>query len=181
MRGFPSRLIAIVLIVWLASACNAYGPKPTPAQSPTPKPTVLPKATAGPLDTLDIETPALTMLAPSTWKASALPDNSVILSPGGTADTSSTAEPFLLVLVGDSAYFRSKLNIRTDLTDPVGQLAAILVALNRSGPKFETPVAYQGAKYPAAITRGFERDNQLTIVLMNAGNDRWIYVGAQSL
>jgi hypothetical protein len=63
----------------------------------------------------------------------------------------------------------------------VEQLAAILVAMNRSGPKFDKPVAYQGAKYPAAITRGFERDNELIIVLMNAGNDRWIYIGAQSL
>jgi hypothetical protein len=180
VRGFPGRLITTAFILVLGSACNAYGPKPTPAQSPTPKPTILPQATVGPAASRDIDNPALTILAPSSWKTSRLPDNSVVLSPTGAGDTSSTADPFLLVLVQDSTYFRNKMNFRADLTDPVEQLAAVLVALNRSGPKFDKPIAYQGAKYPAAITRGFERDNELTIVLMNAGNDRWIYIGAQS-
>ena len=40
--------------------------------------------------------------------------------------------------------------------------------------------AYTGAKYPAAFVQFFQRGNKQTIVLLNAGNDRWIYVGAQS-
>ncbi len=169
------------MLAMLVTACDAYGPKPAPAQSPTPKPTVAPEATVGPLTSVTIEKPALTMLSPSTWKAPvALNDNGVVLSATGTNDTSSTAGPFLLVIVDKSEYFHSRMSFPPGFTDPVEQLNAMIDALNRDGPQFEPASIYVGSKYPAAITRGFERDNEQTIVLMNAGNDRWIYVGAQS-
>jgi len=172
---------AILVIAMLASACDAYGPKPTPAQSPTPKPTVAPAATVGPMVSFDADQLGLNLLRPSTWQTPALfNQNGIILSPDGSTDTSSSAFPFLLVIADNSAYFHSRYNFPAGLTDPVEQLNALLTALELDGPRFEPASVYSGAKYPAAITRGYERDNEMTIVLMNAGNDRWIYVGAQA-
>jgi hypothetical protein len=173
--------IVTILVATFAAACNAYGPKPTPALSPTPKPTVTPAATAGPLTMIDVDHPGMTMLSPSTWKKPApLNQNGLILSPTGSADTSRTAGPFLLVIVDNAVFFHSKFSFPSGLTDPVEQLNALLTALQLDGPQFQPAVIYSGARYPAAITRGFERDNEMTIVLMNAGNDQWIYVGAQA-
>ncbi len=182
MRSSRIRVfIVTVLLGALVAACDAYGPKPTPVQSPTPKPTIAPAATVGPLVSFDVDKPDLTMLGPSTWKAPApLNDNGIVFSPVGSSDTSPTAGPFLLVIVDKSAFFHSKYSFPQGLTDPVEQLNALVGAMQLDGPQFEPATAYTGAKYPAAISRGFERDNELTIVLMNAGNDRWIYVGAQA-
>ncbi len=180
MRSFRFSVVTVALVL-LAAACDAYRPKPTPAQSFTPKPTTAPEATVGPLVSVAVERLGLAMLAPSTWGAPAsLNENGIVLSPTGSNDTSSTAGPFLLVIADTSVFFHTRLNFREGLSDPVEQLNALLGAMRRDGPKFAAAAAYQGAKYPAAMTRGYERDNELTIVLMNAGDDRWIYVGAQA-
>jgi hypothetical protein len=142
---------------------------------------VAPAATVGPLLSVDVEQPALTLLSPSTWKPpAALNQNGIVLSPAGSTDTSPTSGPFLLVIADSSAFFHSQYSFPRGLTDPVEQLNALVNAMQRDGPQFEPASVYSGAKYPAAITRGYERDNELTIILMNAGNDRWIYVGAQA-
>jgi hypothetical protein len=179
VRSFRNRLCAVILLLAVLVGCNA--PKPTPAQGPTPKPTVTPVVTAGPLVEIDIDKPRISVRVPSTWKISPpLNENSIVLSPTGSADTSTTAGPFLLITVDNSAYFHSRLSFPAGLTNPVQQLDALINAMNRDGPQFDPATPYSGSTYPAAITRGFERDNELTIVLMNAGNDRWIYVGAQA-
>jgi hypothetical protein len=81
---------------------------------------------------------------------------------------------------GDSKFFHSKLSFPAGLTDPVDQLNAIVTAMNIDAPEISPVAPYKDAKYPAAIVHLFERGLERTIVLMNAGNDRWLYVGAQS-
>src|SRR3954462_7051133 len=84
----PVKRSILFLIVLLLTACDAYGPKPTPAQSPTPKPTVAPQATIGPLSQVTVAKLGLTMLTPSSWKPPVdLADNSVVLSPDGSNNT----------------------------------------------------------------------------------------------
>jgi hypothetical protein len=176
------RMFVMLIAALFVAACNAYQPRPTPVQSPTPRPTVVPSATVGPLSNTEVEKLGLTMLAPSTWKApSPLNDNSVVLSPDGSTDTSPTAGPFLLIMSGDSKFFHSKLSFPEGLTDPVDQLSALIKAMNIDAPEIGPVTPYEGAQYPAAIVHLFERGLERTIVLMNAGNDRWLYVGAQSL
>lgn len=176
-----SRVFLVLITALLIAACNAYQPKPTPAQSPTPKPTVVPSATVGPLSSVEVEKLKLTLLAPSAWKApSPLNENSVVLSPDGSTDTSPTAGPFLLIMSGDSKFFHSKLSFPEGLTDPVDQLSAMIKAMNIDAPVIDPVQPYAGAQYPAAIVHLFERGLERTIVLMNVGNDRWLYVGAQS-
>ena len=170
-------LIALVAL----SACGAYGSKPSAAQTPTPKPLVYPPTITGPLSSITVDPFGLTLLAPSDWKSpAALDDHRFVLSPDGSTDTSATAGPFLLLIVGSGQYFHSRLSFREGLTDPVAQLSAMISALNLNEPEIGQVTAYAGAKYPAAFVQIFSRGNQQTIVLMNAGNDRWVYVGAQS-
>ncbi len=135
----------------------------------------------GPLRSVTLDPFGLTLLAPSDWQAPlALDDHRFILSPDGSPDTSATAGPFLLLIVGSGPYFHSRLSFREGLADPVAQLSAMVSALNLNEPEVGPVAAYDGARYPAATVKIFSRGNQQTIVLMNAGNDRWIYVGAQS-
>jgi hypothetical protein len=174
--------LRVLVLVMLIAACNAYGSKPTPSGTSTPRPTLLPEATVGALRPFDAASLGFTMVIPENWKPALNADN-LVLSPSGTADTSSTAEPFLYVIYDAAKVLPSKItfNFRSDITDPVEQLNLLMEALMRTGPKFDRAQKYNGAHYPAAITTGFERDNQLIVVLMNAGNNRWIYAGAQSI
>jgi hypothetical protein len=173
-------LVALVALTAL-SACGTYGSTPSAAQTPTPRPLVYPMTMTGPLRSVTIDQFGLTLLVPSDWKAPvALDDHRFVLSPDGSADTSANAGPFLLLIVGSGQYFHSRLSFRQGLTDPVDQLSAIISALNLNEPEVGEVAAYNGAKYPAATVEIFSRGNEQTIVLMNAGNDRWIYIGAQS-
>jgi hypothetical protein len=116
---------------------------------------------------------------PENWKPPVVLDaDSFILSPDGSTDTRTTAGPFLYVVVDALRVFGRRLNFRADLADPVAQLDALVGALNRQGAAFGAAAVYQGAAYPAAMVRGGERDKVLTIVLLHASNNRWIYAGA---
>ncbi len=181
MRNFHLRLVSLIGIVLLAVACNAYGPKPTPAQSPTPKPTIVPPNVVGSLHSVTIDSLGVTMLAPANWQPPvALDANRIILSRDGSTDTSPSAEAFVLVVAGDAKYFQSRLNFREGVTDPVEQLNILLKIINRDSPEVGKVAAYATAKYPAAMVRSFERSNEMTITLLNVGQDRWIYVGTQA-
>lgn len=171
----------IVLILGGITACDEYPPPPTPLLSPTPRPTILPEATAGQLTNVEVPQMALSLLMPSNWKPPVYQDNSnFILSPDGSTNTSYTAGPFVIVRVGDNAYFQKLLAFQSTLTDPQPRLDAMVTAINRDASSFGLSQPYTGAKYPGAMTTGFERDNVLTIVLLKAGADRWIYIGTQS-
>ncbi len=123
----------------------------------------------------------ISLRVPENWKAPvALDANSFILSPDGSTDTRTTAGPFLYVVVDALQVFGKRLNFRADLDDPVAQLDALVNALNRQGSNFGDATVYQGSAYPAAIVRGDERDKILTIVLLRASNNRWIYAGAMA-
>ncbi len=173
--------LAIFICFVSVAACGAYQPTPTPSVSPTVPSLVIPPTLVGTLKTISIETLSLTMLAPSDWKPpTALNDNSVVLSPDGSTDTSPTAGPFLFIVVGNAEYFHNHLSFRQGLTDPVAQLTAMIAGMNLNEPEVGDVTAYTGAKYPAAIVQIFARGNKQTIALLSAGNDRWIYVGAQA-
>lgn len=175
------RLGIIVLVALIITGCDDYPTKPAPAQSPTPKPTVFPEATAGTLINVDVSEMALSMLVPSNWKPPVYQDNSnLILSPDGSTSTAYTAGPFVIIRVGDNSYFEKLLAFQTSLTDPIPRLDAMVAAINRDAASFTPSSIYAGAKYPGAITTGYERDNQLAIVLLKAGPDRWIYIGTQA-
>jgi hypothetical protein len=121
----------------------------------------------------------VSLRVPENWKSPVVLDaDSFILSPDGSTDTRTTAGPFLYVVVDALKVFGRRLNFRADLDDPVAQLGALVSALNRQGAAFGDAAVYQGAVYPAAMVRGSERDKVLTIVLLRAGDNRWIYAGA---
>jgi hypothetical protein len=123
----------------------------------------------------------ITMLAPSNWSAPTILDaNRFVLSADGSGDTRTTAAPFLYVVVDALPIFSRQLNFRTDLEKPTEQLDALVEALNRNGPRFKESTPYGGSPYPSAIVRGFERGNELTIVLMRLPDGRWLYIGAQA-
>jgi len=175
---FFIRRFGLLAVLVLLAACNAYSTqKPTPA----PKGTVVPAATVGPLNTLDIPELGLSLQSPSAWPAPALREGNAVISPTGTADTSASAGPFLF-LIADAAKLagRSSITLRSDISDPSTQLNTLLDALNRDGPRFSKAEPYAGTRYPAAVVTGFEKDNQMMIVLLHAGENRWIYVGVQS-
>jgi hypothetical protein len=123
----------------------------------------------------------LSLSVPANWSAPIIRDaHSFVISADGSADTRTTAAPFLYVVVDALPVFSRQLNFRTDLREPTAQLDAIVEALNRNGPRFKPASVFSGSPYPAAIVRGFERGNELTIVLMRLPDDRWLYVGAQA-
>ncbi|HVO42643.1 MAG TPA: hypothetical protein VMT34_08475 [Aggregatilineales bacterium] len=178
-------LFRCLILAILLAGCDAYGPKPTPAQSPTPKPTVLPPATVGPLTPGRIDPIGLSLLLPSTWKPpvahSDQPgENGFVLSPDGSPSTSVFDGPFLYIIVGSTAYFHSKLSFPLGITDPQEQLQAIISGLNDDEPDMGTVTAYGDAKYPGATVTYFNRNNQDTITLLKVADDRWIYIGAQA-
>lgn len=123
----------------------------------------------------------LSLLVPSNWSAPIVRDaHSFVISADGSADTRTTAAPFLFVVVDALPVFSRQLNFRTDLREPTAQLDALVEALNRNGPRFKKSSVFSGSPYPAAIVRGFERGNQLTIILMRLPDERWLYIGAQA-
>jgi hypothetical protein len=180
-RGLKG-LAGLLVVTSLLSACGSYGPKPTPVGTLTPRPTVLPEATIGALIPFDSAPLGLSLSVPAAWKAAESAD-SVVISPAGTADTSYTAGPFLYIIPDAAKVLPNKLSFsfHPDVTDPAKQLDMLMESLQRDDPRFTRAKTYEGMQYPAAITTGYDRDNQLTIVLMNAGNNRWIYVGTQSI
>jgi hypothetical protein len=182
--------VLVLILMGILSACDmnydyGYGPKPTPDQSPTPLPTVLPPATVGPLTPGQIAPLSLTLLLPSTWKAP-VPhsdqsgDRGYVLSPEGSNSTSVFSGPFIYVIVGDTAYFHSKLSFPLGIDDPQQQLNAILSGINDDEPDTGTVGEYKDAKYPGATVTYFVRGNEATITLLKTGNDQWIYVGTQA-
>ncbi|MFQ3537059.1 MAG: hypothetical protein SNJ58_14430 [Aggregatilineales bacterium] len=123
----------------------------------------------------------LSLLAPANWSQPIIRDaHSFIISADGSADTRTTAAPFLYIVVDALPVFSRQLNFRTDLREPTAQLDALVDALNRNGPRFREAAVFGGSPYPAAIVRGFERGNELTIILMRLPDDRWLYIGAQA-
>lgn len=137
--------------------------------------------TAGPLQETTLNALGVRMRIPSNWAAPVVTqDKRFVLSPDGNSDTSSTAGPFLFVVVDALEEFSRQLNLRTDLSEPRAQLDALVEALNRDGARFPAAEDYLGAHYPAAIVRGFERGNELTLVLLRTPDGRWIYAGAQA-
>lgn len=176
-----ARLGVLALLAFGIAACDDYPPPPTPILTYTPKATVLPEATTGTLINVDVPEMALSMLIPSNWKPPVYQDNSsLILSPDGSTDTSYNAGPFVIIRAGDSSYFQKLLAFQTTLTDPRQRLDAMITAINRDAASFTPAQPYAGSKYPGAITTGYERDNQLTIILLKAGPDQWIYIGTQA-
>jgi hypothetical protein len=119
--------------------------------------------------------------APTNWNAPTMLENgSIILSPDGSTSVQPNAGPFVLFIQNPLERFAADLNIRTDLTDPVAQLDAIVEALNRNGPRFKAAQPYTDAPHPAAFIKGYERGNELSIILMRTDDGRWLYVGLQA-
>ncbi len=172
---------ALAVLVLVISGCG-YGGNGQTTQTRTPNASAAPAATVGPLAGAEIEKPALSLLAPSTWKPPVvLDDHRLVLSPDGSTGTQPEDGPFLFIVVDALQVFRSQVAFREDFTDPIQQLDALLNSINRDSARFSTPAAYDSAKYPGAMTRGYERGNVLTIVLLRSENNRWIYVGAQAI
>ncbi len=181
-----NRLTAVILLCtgFALAACEPGNAPPTlpPGGTPATIPTQLPAATVGPLVQADLSALGLTLLTPSTWKPPAvLNGNILIVSPTGSTDTSAVADPFLMI--GDAQKVASsKLNFafRPDISDPLQQLDLLMAAINLDAPSFTAAAAYYGARYPGAITYGFARDNEMNVILLNLGNNRWLYVGTQA-
>ena len=182
MRLFSiARLGTLALLAIGLVACDDYPTKPPPVLSYTPKATVIPEVTAAALTNVDVPEMALSMLIPSNWKQPVYQDNSnLILSPDGSTSTSYNAGPFVIIRVGDSTYFQKLLAFQTTLTDPLQRLDSMLTGINRDAASFTPAQLYPWGKYPGAYTTGYERDNQLSIVLLKAGPDRWVYIGTQA-
>ncbi|MCC7208015.1 MAG: hypothetical protein IT323_11960 [Anaerolineae bacterium] len=137
--------------------------------------------TTGPLDAVTLDALGVRLRTPTNWAAPVVTgERRFVLSPDGNPDTSTTAGPFLFVVIDALDEFSRQLNIRTDLTDPREELDVLVDALNRERARFPAAEDYLGARYPAAIVRGFERGNELTLILMRTPDGRWIYVGAQA-
>lgn len=191
-------VLCLTVVMLLTAACGAYGSSaaPTPATSSQLSATAGPQSTGGatagasvgvtvgPLAKVSIDALGLTMLAPTNWKAPVLLDDKarLILSPDGSTDTSATAGPFLYIIPDTTKYIASHLSytFRPDISDPTQQLDLLMQAINIDAPAFDPTESYIGSQYPAAIKRGYARDNEMTFVLMDAGNNHWIYVGAQA-
>jgi hypothetical protein len=138
-------------------------------------------APPGALREVQLEPFGLRLQVPSNWSAPIVRDaHSFVLSSDGSADTRTTAAPFMYIVVDALPVFSRQLNFRTDLREPTAQLDALVDALNRNGPRFKDSVVFGGSPYPAAIVRGYERGNELTIILMRLPDERWLYIGAQA-
>jgi hypothetical protein len=182
VRRILSCIVILLVFSLVLVACDDESVlMPTPVYTFTPGPTTVPQATVGPLNPASIAKLGISLVSPAMWKPPALlNDNSYVISQDGSTDTSSTAGPFVLLIVGDSNYFHSKLSFPAGLTDPVDQLNAIVAALNLLGPEIGIVVPYTFAKYPGAIVRTYERGNEMTITLLKGPNDKWVYIGAQA-
>ena len=173
----------LIVLVLLLAACDTFQPVPTPTQELEYGPTLLPQATVGALAMVDVPQLGVRLMAPTNWPAPvSLSDSSVILSATGSTDTSYTAGPFMLIAdAGKLAQARMGYTMPPDISDPSQQLDLIVQAINQDAPSFTRARPFTTAKYPAASVVGFDRDNQLTIILLNVGNGRWLYVGIQAL
>lgn len=143
--------------------------------------TRLPQAlpTVGPLERERIA--ELSFEAPTNWHAPVeMGTQQFILSPDGSTSVQPDAGPFLLFIVDPLERFRQEYNVRIDFTDPIQQLNALEVAINRDAARFKEAQPYPDAPHPAAIIRGYERGNELTIILMRTDGGRWLYIGAQA-
>lgn len=174
LAWIPILLIAagLMFVAGLGIQAIARPPEATRAIPPT----------AGPLEEVTLEALGVRLRTPNNWSAPVVTgERRFVLSPGGNPDTSTTAGPFLFVVVDALDEFSQQLNIRTDLTNPREELDVLVEALNRERARFPAAEDYLGARYPAAIVRGYERGNELTLVLMRTPQGRWIYVGAQAV
>ncbi|MEP7286862.1 MAG: hypothetical protein ABI947_13980 [Chloroflexota bacterium] len=177
-----AQAVPIWIVALLISACGTIAPAPVPTVYPV-QPTILPQATVGSLASITVDQVGVTLLAPTTWKPPAVTsDKRLVLSPDGSTDISVTSGPFLYVIADAGSVLAKSLSytFRPDITDPALQLDLLLQALNIDAYSFGRGQKYEGAQYPAAMVTGFARDNQLTLMLMKAGDNRWIFVGAQS-
>jgi hypothetical protein len=171
-------VVCVGVVLLLAGCSGSLFTRPTAA----PKPTMIPEATVGVLETVNIEKFNVSLLAPTTWQPPALTDDSIVISPAGSTDTAPTAG-VLMYIIPDAANTLGKrvtFTFKPEVSDPVQQLALLMEAINVDQYRFSTPEKYEGAKYPAAMVTGFALDNQVSILLMNAGNNRWLYVGLQA-
>ena len=174
LQWLPVILVSTGLMLIGALAIRELGGG-MPSQRPTP-------GRVGPLAEVSLEPLGVQLRTPESWPPPVVVDaHRFVLSPDGEADTRSTAGPFLFVVVDALDIFREQLTFRTDLSDPRQQLDALVDALNRNGPRFGPSEVYYGAGYPAAIVRGYERGNELTLILMRTDEGRWVYVGAQAI
>lgn len=174
---FRPRLLvvyAFALLSLLAMlAIDSFAPSASFPSTATPIPAPLVPVTDAPF--------GLTFVMPTTWPAPVLTEGTtLVLSPTGGTDISATAGPFMVLIPDALTVFRARLAFRDDYDDPQQQLDALTGSLNRTGARFEPAEAYRSGKFPAAITHGYERGNELTIVLLNAGEKGWLYVGAQA-
>src|SRR5712691_8736149 len=151
----------------LASACGS-SPAPTPNPASQAQTAEAPSATVGPLTAIDVADLGVTLLAPSTWKPPVVQKDSLILSPDGSTDTSVTAGPFLFLIPNAEKVVPGRLNytFQPGIDDPAQQLDLLVQAFNIDAPEYKPTESYIGAQYPAAIKRGFQRDNEFTFVLM---------------
>ena len=176
--GFALLLLGVTVL----TACEPMPVPPTLAPALALRATVVPAATVGPLASAAIPEAGVTLMTPTSWKPPvAISDAAAVISPTGSTDTTYSAGVFMLV--GDAhklAKEKLTFNFRDDISDPVQQLTLLLAAINLDAPNWTTAEVFSGAQYPAAVSVGFDRDNELTIVLINAGNNRWIYVGTQA-
>lgn len=168
-------LYAFTLTTFLGMvAINALAPQPTESAA-------VQNADAGELVPYHAEKFSLSLLVPSNWKAPInLDADRLLISETGSTDISPTADPFLIVVPDALTVFKKQLALRDNYSDPQQQLDALVAALNRDAPGFLPAEKYEGANYPGAITRGFERGNELMIILLDAGERGWIYIGAQT-
>ncbi|HLY24710.1 MAG TPA: hypothetical protein VKQ72_00115 [Aggregatilineales bacterium] len=175
--------LGLSILALTLGACDALQPVPTPTQELEYSATQLPKATVGPLAMVDAPQVGISLLAPSGWPAPvAFADSAVILSPTGSTDTSYTAGPFMLIAdAGKLAQSRIGYTLRSDISDPSQQLDLLVQGINQDAPSFTRARPFTTANYPAASVVGFDRDNELTIILLNLGNGHWLYVGIQAL
>lgn len=152
-------------------------------QTFSPKESATPAAipTVGALTEQQFEQPAVSMLTPSTWPQPVKLDaNTLILSPTGGTDMTPTSGAFMVITTDALKVYGQRFTVPTNFTDPVKQLDAFMLAINRDAPGFEPAALYTGAKYPGAMTYGFERGNKLMIILLDAGDKGWLYIGLQA-
>jgi hypothetical protein len=152
-------------------------------QTLSPKESATPAAvpTVGALTEQRFDEPALTMLTPSTWpRPVKLDSNTLILSPTGGTDMTPTAGAFMVITTNALKVYGQRFTLPTNYTDPQQQLDAFVLAINRDAPGFKPATAYTGARYPGAMSVGYERGNKLVIILLDAGDKGWIYIGLQA-
>lgn len=169
LGGFTVIMFLILLLMQSLGQSSAAA-----VATPTPP-------TIGELVEVSLPEVGITLLSPKAWAKPAIIDQQrLVLSEDGSGDTRTTAKPFLFIVVDAMPLFQQQLTFRADYDDPVTQLDALIAAINRDRARFDPAEIYTGSPYPAAITRGVERGNELTIVLLRGPDNRWIYVGAQA-